>query len=76
MLTLFLRTQLLSARGSKKLREVSEDTGISVSYLSDIERGRTLPSLKTLITLCDYYGIVIGDLFEVSPHKRRRDEQL
>ena len=46
-----------------KLKDVSEKTGISVSYLSDIERGRTYPSLKTLIALCDFYQISIMHVF-------------
>jgi len=34
-----------------KLRDVAKLSGLSVSYLSDIERGRTLPSLKALRTI-------------------------
>lgn len=30
------------------LKQLSERTGLSVSYLSDLERGRTLPSIDTL----------------------------
>ena len=37
------------------LKEVSENTGVSISFLSDIERGRTLPSLKTLQKLANMY---------------------
>jgi len=44
------------------LRKVSESTGLSVSYLSDIERGRTNPSLQTLETLARHFGITINDM--------------
>lgn len=35
-------------RGRKPQREIAEAAGISISYLSDIERGRTEPTLETL----------------------------
>jgi len=47
----------------KRLREVSSAAGISVSFLSDIERGRTLPSLETCQALCNFYGISLAWLF-------------
>lgn len=40
-----------------KLREVAEKTGLSVSYLSDLERGRTFPSIETLEKLAACYGM-------------------
>lgn len=39
------------------LAEVAEQTGISVSFLSDVERGRTDPSLETLRKLAASYGM-------------------
>lgn len=39
-----------------KLKEVSEKTGLSISYLSDIERGRTLPILTTLNKIVEAYN--------------------
>jgi transcriptional regulator with XRE-family HTH domain len=38
------------------LRELSKTSGISVSYLSDIERGVTLPSIWTLNILSAALG--------------------
>ncbi len=35
-------------RGAKPQREIAEAAGISISYLSDIERGRTEPTFETL----------------------------
>lgn len=47
----------------QKLREVSIATGLSISYLSDIERGRTTPSVKTCKILADHYGVTLSFLF-------------
>ena len=46
------------------LKNVSEKTGLSISYLSDIERGRTEPSLKTLIKIMDIVDIHVESLFD------------
>lgn len=46
-----------------KLREVAEKTGLSTSYLSDLERGRTLPSIETLEKLAAYYGMKLAIRF-------------
>lgn len=46
----------------EKLKEISNGTELSVSYLSDIERGRTNPSLQTLETLANHFEISITDL--------------
>lgn len=47
--------RLRKAHGMK-LRDVDLKTGISVSFLSDVERGRTEPSLTTLRKLAACYG--------------------
>lgn len=36
---------------------------ISQSYLSDIENGRTTPSLDKLTTICDALGITLAEFF-------------
>lgn len=41
----------------KTLVEVAGATALSVSYLSDLERGRTNPSLETLNRLSSFYGL-------------------
>jgi transcriptional regulator with XRE-family HTH domain len=65
MKNIFIPMQLRCARQRKKLTlaKVSADLEMSLSFLSDIERGSTLPSLKTLIALCDYYNLHIDDAF-------------
>lgn len=44
------------------LKEVAERSGLSISYISDIERARTMPSIETLSKLADVYGekLMIG----------------
>ena len=41
------------------LKNLAETTGLSVSYLSDIERGRTNPSLKTVEALADALNVSV-----------------
>lgn len=55
--------ELRSERGLR-LKDVAETAGISVPYLSDLERGRTNPSLETLQTLAGAYSITVHDLLE------------
>lgn len=44
------------------LLEIAGNTKMSVSYLSDLERGRTRPSMDTLERLAGCYEITIFDL--------------
>lgn len=46
------------------LRTVSEGTGLSISFLSDIELGRTNPSLESLQKLAQCYAVPISHLIE------------
>lgn len=43
---------------------VQERTGerLSVSYLSELERTKTVPSVETLLRLCKAYGLTLNDL--------------
>lgn len=45
------------------LLELAEKTGLSVSFLSDLERGRTDPSMKTLRKIADAYGLKLDVRF-------------
>lgn len=46
------------------LAQVAEVTGLSISFLSDLERGRTNPSLSTLKRLAACYGVQVAYLLE------------
>lgn len=52
------RLKRLRKLSGKKLREVSKDTGLSIGYIGDIEKGRTTPSLKTCEKLMLFYGCI------------------
>jgi|LSQX01.1.fsa_nt_gb transcriptional regulator with XRE-family HTH domain len=44
------------------LKDVNRLTGISVSFLSEIERGKTNPSIETIQKLANCYKVPIKDL--------------
>jgi XRE family transcriptional regulator, regulator of sulfur utilization len=44
----FIGKTMRSLRGSRTLKEFAELTGVSLPYISDLERGRTIPSIATL----------------------------
>jgi transcriptional regulator with XRE-family HTH domain len=46
------------------LAEVASTTGLSVSFLSDVERGRTRPSLDSLVKLADCYNSSITTIID------------
>lgn len=64
-----VHTMLRGIRKSKRLTllNVSEATGVSVSFLSDLERGKTRPSLNTLEKLAAFYGVPVGEMFPAPP---------
>lgn len=44
------------------LKDVSDATELSVSFLSDVERNRTTPSLGSLNILSQYFGMNLTDM--------------
>jgi transcriptional regulator with XRE-family HTH domain len=59
-----LKDRLREARRQRgvTLLQVADATKLSVSYLSDLERGRTNPSLETLERLAAFYKVSMMDL--------------
>lgn len=57
----FLKTQ--RKRHGLTLRQVEEKTGISNSYLSQVERGKRTPSPDVLGRLAPVYGIAVSELW-------------
>jgi transcriptional regulator with XRE-family HTH domain len=53
-------------RRNKRIRQIdlAESSGISNTYLSDIENGRTTPSLKALIRIAASLDIDIAELLK------------
>jgi transcriptional regulator with XRE-family HTH domain len=54
--------QLRKARG-RSLKELSDEACISTSFVSQIERGLSSPSVRTLVRLADVLGVSMGELF-------------
>jgi transcriptional regulator with XRE-family HTH domain len=54
----------LRKASSLKLRELSAKTGLSISYLNDLEHGRQNPSLETCSKLAMVYGLSLSKLFD------------
>ena len=51
----------------RTLREVAEAAGVSLTYLSEVERGRKEPSSEVLEAVCTALGVLLSDvLFEVA----------
>ncbi|WP_425357400.1 helix-turn-helix domain-containing protein [Mahella australiensis] len=63
---ILLGTKIKKLRINKKIKqiELAKAAGISNSFLSDIENGRTMPSLKTLYKLADALDVSITVFLE------------
>jgi transcriptional regulator with XRE-family HTH domain len=61
------------------LRTVAERSGLSESFLSQVERGRSSASIASLRRIADALGVSIADLFEPNgtpgPRVLRREER-
>lgn len=57
---------LRNAKGMK-VTELARKAYISQPYLSDIEKGRTTPSIDKLTSLCKALNISLGDFFGQTP---------
>jgi transcriptional regulator with XRE-family HTH domain len=55
--------RLYREKRGQNLSDVAERAGISVSMLSQIERGRVSPSIDTLLRVCDALNFDVVDLF-------------
>ena len=60
--TLPVRLRMLRKQCHKTLAEVASEAGISLSFLSDLERGRTMPSLETLEAIAEVFNLTVGEI--------------
>lgn len=60
--TLAQRLHTLRKQAGLTLKQVSTLAGISLTFLADIEHGRTLPSLVTLEAIAEVFGLTTGQL--------------
>jgi transcriptional regulator with XRE-family HTH domain len=58
------RLRMLRKARGYTLADVSKETDLSVSFLSDIERGHTKPSLDSLEKLAACYQLTVNDLLD------------
>lgn len=58
--------KLKAARKQKRLtlKEVASVTNLSISYISDIEHGKSLPPIDTLTSLCKALDISMYSFFK------------
>ncbi|MEV0155240.1 helix-turn-helix transcriptional regulator [Micromonospora sp. NPDC050686] len=61
-------------RQRRTLREVAEAAGVSLPYLSEVERGRKEASSEVLAAICRALGINLSDLLEEARNDLRRVE--
>ncbi|GAA2635432.1 helix-turn-helix domain-containing protein [Paractinoplanes durhamensis] len=52
------------------LRSLAADSGVSVSFLSQVERGEASPSIATLMRIAKALGQTIGSMFESRSNSR------
>lgn len=61
--TLGIRLKRVRERSGKSLREVARQLGVSPSFLSQMERGKSQPSVATLYSLAQFLEVSIDELF-------------
>lgn len=64
----------IRTRQGRTLREVAEAAGVSLPYLSEVERGRKEASSEVLAAICRALGIRLSDLLEEARDDLRRVE--
>jgi transcriptional regulator with XRE-family HTH domain len=71
------RLRALRHEKGMPLREMAEASGVSVSFLSQVERGTASPSIGTLIRMARALGETVSSLFEPRSQARlvRADER-
>ena len=66
------RLRQLRLRHQMTLKEVAEISGLSVSFISALERGRIGASIASLRTIGNVFDISWRDIFETEPMERSR----
>lgn len=58
-----MRNTLIEARGNRTQVDVSKELGISQKYLSKLELGQRVPSLKVALKIATFYNTSVELLF-------------
>ncbi len=73
------RLRVIRSMRRQTLREVAERAGLSESFLSQVERGRSSASIGSLRRIAEALGISIADLFQpgglTEPRVLRREDR-
>lgn len=66
----FIRQRITNLRLSRQISEyqLSLELGQCKSYIQGISSGKSLPSIKQLYNICDYFGISLSQFFDDSDH--------
>ena len=59
--------ELRKTRGISQ-RQICEYSGLSQKYVSDIENGKRNLGIDTVVMLCNFFNISIGDFFLTVEH--------
>ena len=60
-----LRLAQLREKKNVSAREMSLAIGQNAGYINNIESGKSLPSLPGIFYICDYFGISVGEFFDL-----------
>ena len=76
-----LGIRIKKARENKNMtqQQLAELTGLSNNYISNIERNRSIPSLQTLVTICDVLDttpdyVLLDTVFTYSSREYLKDD--
>ena len=76
-----LGVRIKNARESKSLtqEQLAEITGLSNNYISNIERNRSIPSLETLVKICNALNVtpdflLVDSVFTYSSREYIKDD--
>lgn len=73
MIPLQDRLHSLRKQAKLSLRDLAEQSGVSISYLSEIERG-AIPNLDILERIADVYNLSVGEILVDVRIRERNDD--
>ena len=61
------RLRSLRSERNLPLRELADQSGLTASFISQVERGRASPSIASLARLAEAFAVSVGHFFEPAP---------
>ena len=61
----YIRNRITELRLNRSITEsqLSKDLGHARSYLSNMNRENTIPSIQSIVDICDYFDITVSEFF-------------